>query len=94
MKQYYEVHITFTASTKAFAKYLQERHAQSWTFSAIDADIILGEGVKFYLTKHYNKRKGELAIMKELNDVANAMSQMSNIIRKKIELVVYDERLK
>lgn len=95
MKQYYEVHITFKTPSKEAAEAFTKKKAPTWTFSAIDGDIILGAGIKCYLTKHFNIRTTEDDVLEELNNTAKNIDCMGiDVIRKKIELVVYDERLK
>lgn len=91
-KQYYECHITMTGHG-GLSQIVEQT---GWKFSIIDGDIDLGDGVKCYATRQYNKRKPLAEILKEMNETAETIqkSTKGKILRKKIELIIYDERSK
>jgi hypothetical protein len=68
---------------------------EKWKFSAIDGDITLGDGVKCYATMHYPERLGDLGVREALDNTATRLRNYgANVIRKKIELVIYDSKQK
>lgn len=92
-KKYYECHITIEATPgcRHFIQLQVER--LKWKFSAIDGDIILGDGTKFYATRHFNHRLESTEVLDHLFEAARHLeSQKIKVIRKKIELVIYDDR--
>lgn len=95
VKSYYECHVTFTSDQK----YLEQAKGLAaligWKFSKIDGDPVLGEGVKCYLTTHYNARKSVDRIKRMLNAAHNDLENHGfKVLRKKIELVIHDEIIK
>lgn len=92
MKQYYECHVTIESANR----YMTEMKVLSvgWTFSAIDGDPILGEGVKCYATKHFNSTKNNVEEVIAFVDFAAASihDSVSKVVRRKVELVLYDNR--
>lgn len=92
MKEYYECHITIESANQ----HMSEMKVMSvgWTFSAIDGDPVLGKGVKCYATKHFNSTKNSLEEVIAFVDFAAAAinDSVSKVIRRKVELVVYDTR--
>ena len=66
----------------------------SWKFSKIDGDPKLGRGVKCYATKQYNMKISQEFIVSAMNTISTAIQGATGcvILRKKIELVVFDER--
>lgn len=92
MKQYYECHITMTGDPMVLRKLVE---ANSWKFSAIDGDPVLGQGVKCYATMFYNLRRPLRAVTADLHYVADRLREGgAEILRKKIEQVVYDDRIR
>lgn len=90
LKEYYECHVTFKQQPGVDTKAAVQ--AIGWTYSAIDGDPILGDGVKAYATKHFNKSKPLQDVKDELDIAAGELRTFgAAVIRKKIELVVYDE---
>lgn len=87
MNQYIEAHITFYSTTKI--------DVSGWTYSCIDGDPTLGKGVKSYLTRHFNKNTNIQDIIKEMDQISYFLHRQHSllVIRKKVELVVYDERV-
>jgi hypothetical protein len=92
-QEYYECHITMEGD-KAFIE--AQVKAIGWTFSAIDKDIILGDGVKCYATHHYNSVKytKEEVISKVTHYAHQLRGNGCRVIREKVELVIHDVRPK
>lgn len=89
-KQYYEAHVTMFGDREWLETVTKSLH---WKFSAIDGDPNLGDGVKLYATIQLPKRIGEEAAIKTLHTVALVLEKTgAKILRKKIELVLFDER--
>lgn len=90
MTSYYECHLTLEG-VPATIKPLVEQI--KWKFSCIDGDIVLGDGVKCYATRHFNARMPEADELKFLIDTAGVLqAQGISVIRRKIERVIYDDR--
>lgn len=93
-KEYYECHVTMKVEERHLLDVKYVVNIEGWTFSKIDGDIDLGVGVKCYATHQYSKRV-------ELSDVKERMEEMAvlcagqtaKILRKKIEVIIYDVRL-
>jgi len=69
--------------------------AVKWKFSCIDGDITLGEGVKCYATMHYSIRHKETEIIEWVADISRIFRYMQhiNVLREKVELVLYDKKI-
>lgn len=92
MKQYYEAHITMLGNPLILAPIVAKT---GWKFSAIDGDINLGVGIKCYATRQFNLRVGEDTAIKLLHETANQLYKLgAEILRRKIELVIFDDRSK
>lgn len=93
MKEYYECHITMLGNPEQIKRYAE---GVNWIFSKIDGDPNLGEGVKCYATRQYNINRTIEDIILELDSVSILIRQAAKaiILRKKIEKVIYDERIK
>ena len=90
MKEYYECHITMDGAPSILEQYV---NAIGWKFSAIDGDPDLGSGVKCYATMHFNARKDFEEIKGKLVRDAAALSAVGvKVLRRKIEMVLYDNR--
>lgn len=91
--RYYECHITIEAN-ETFRGILSELVIRlKWKFSAIDGDIVLGDGVKFYATRHFNEKLGEEKVLKTLLDTAEFIRKYGfKITRRKVEMVIWDDR--
>jgi hypothetical protein len=64
-----------------------------WKFSVIDGDILLGDGAKCYATRLFNERVGQAAVTAHLLAVARKLQRGGcNVIRRKVELVLFDDR--
>ena len=88
-KRYYECHITMEADDADREVIKNRVEALKWKFSAIDGDIVLGGGVKFYATRHYNERMTASTVLELIHSVAD---QLPGVQRRKVEMVIYDDR--
>ncbi len=91
MKNYFECHVTMVGD-KAMIKTMTEE--LRWKFSAIDGDPVLGAGVKCYATMLYSAavHTQESCVEKTIN-IADRLSGFGvKILRRKVELVVFDDR--
>lgn len=91
-KQYYEAHITMDGDPDAIKEAVE---GAGWTFSKIDGDIVMGEGVKCYATSHFNEREWDAAQLASFAEgIAKGLEMRAGCVvrRVKIELVVYDTR--
>lgn len=101
MKPYYECHITFMMPgvTAGDTRAWLEKNT-GWLFSAIDGDPVLGPGRKCYLTKHYPASAHTSHTVSESEEVKRKMGKVADfirganieVLRQKIELVVYDTK--
>jgi hypothetical protein len=90
MKPYYECHITLVGDPEKIQKQVE---IWKWSFSKIDGDITLGDGIKCYATRHFNPREGENHIIKKVMMVADIFRANGlKVLREKVELVVWDKR--
>ena len=91
MTTYYEAHITLLSNNPAYVEVKVK--SQNWKFSKIDGDPVLGDGIKCYATKHFPSRNTPEVMIAELHRVATILNgPNSEVIRRKIELVIYDDR--
>ncbi len=94
-KPYYECHVTFLQLDTNQGAAERIVNGIGWTFSAIDNDIILGTGVKMYATRHFNTKHTEEEIKLELTKAATLLKEAGlDVVRRKIELVLFDDRSK
>lgn len=91
MTQYYECHVTLLGNSSELRTPVERA---GWIFSCIENDICLGSGIKCYATMHYSVSKYTVEdVIRLVEDVANSLREQScNVIRTKVELVVYDSR--
>ena len=86
----FESHITCLGHEE---KVKEVGKAMGWSFSKIDGDPVLGQGVKCYLTRHardYVKLHGDMMqVKRELQDKDVNVP----VLRTKIELIMHDERV-
>lgn len=97
MRQYYEAHVTMEVPTRIAREHLKKKvESLRWKFSAIDGDINLGDGVKCYATRQFNARRGEDAVRHDLIATAQALADVTGVtvLRRKVELVIFDDRSK
>lgn len=89
-KTYYESHITMTGDKDTLKKLVED---QGWIFSCIDGDPVMGSGQKCYATMLFNSKMGKDLILCKLLDVADRLKYNgANVLRKKLEQVIYDDR--
>lgn len=90
MTTYYECHVTMQGDADVVRPLVE---AMKWKFSSISGDILLGEGVKCYATRHFNGRLKENEVIELLHVTANSLvSAGITVIRRKVERVIYDDR--
>lgn len=90
VNSYYEAHITMLGDPDKIEPIVK---ATGWKFSKIDGDPTLGSGIKCYATKHFKATIDKEDVLCMLHLVANTLkNHNSNVIRRKIELVIYDDR--
>lgn len=92
---YYEAHITiednFSKDKHDLLSDWALRH--EWKYSAIAGDIVLGDDIKFYLTKHYQAKEMPEEIINDIKKVsAWATEDGFKVIRSKLELILYDTK--
>lgn len=87
---YYEAHVTMLGSPQHLEPLVT---ALRWKFSSIDGDPTLGTGIKCYATRHFKSSRSQNDVLAELHGAADALGEQGiGVIRRKIELVVYDDR--
>lgn len=87
---YYEAHITMAGNPELIEPVVK---ATGWKFSKIDEDPTLGLGIKCYATKHFKASIDKEDVLCILHLIANVLQTNNcNVIRRKIELVLYDDR--
>lgn len=92
-KTYYECHVTMEAEPADRDKVAAAVDAIGWKFSAIDGDIVLGAGTKFYATRHFNARLREGDVLARLLDAASRIGLAGiKVTRRKVERVIFDDR--
>lgn len=90
MNKYYECHITMIGLPEKIRPVVE---ITGWKFSAIDGDPVMGDGIKCYATKMFHASKPELEVLAELLNWSEFLQiQGCNVVRKKIEMVIYDDR--
>lgn len=90
MTTYFECHVTMLGNPDTIRPEVENR---KWKFSVIDGDPVLGDGLKCYATKLFNRRNGQEAVQAELFSIAKDLTNLGfNVLRRKIELVIYDDR--
>lgn len=94
MKNYYECHITIECKFPLQLKKAIENCG--WKYSVIAPlhdDPDLGEGARHYAIRHYSNTKAIKDVLMVMTNVEQALLQNCEdikILRKKIELVIYD----
>jgi hypothetical protein len=64
-----------------------------WRFSAIDGDILLGDGLKCYATRMFNSKLPTKEVLDALHSVTQELTDSGcNVVRRKVEMVIYDDR--
>lgn len=94
---YYECHVTIKCPEENISalESLIEKDAK-WAFSRIEGDIILGEGVKCYATQHFEASMSFMEVLEKLRMISKMIAFYGEVevIREKIELVMYDTKQK
>lgn len=90
-KAYFECHITFTKP-----KDTAPLKIEHWKFTSIDGDPVLGDGIKSYYTRQYNGNTDVKEIVKTMDALIPIINKEKDhkVLRTKVELVLYDNRLK
>jgi hypothetical protein len=90
MKEYYECHVTMLGNPDDIRPIVEET---KWKFSAIDGDPVLGDGIKCYATMFFKGHMRDTDVINILHGVADHIAfQGVNVIRRKVERVIYDDR--
>lgn len=90
MNSYYEAHITMLGDP---VKIQEECKNFYWFFSKIDGDPALGDGIKCYLTRQFSHRLTKEEVLHHLLEAAENLEKRGiKVVRKKVELVIYDSR--
>lgn len=100
MTAYYELHVTMqtaedgrlTSGVRAEVRHAVED--RKWRFSVIDGDINMGDGLKMYATRQFSVRNSEAEVTTLLHETADALARLPGVevIRRKVERVIYDDR--
>lgn len=88
----YECHITIKDNVEhsTIEKILNN---VNWKFSCIKGDPILGKQTFCYATKHYPTNKSKEEVIEKVNEASNLFEKNGlEIIRKKIELIIWDTK--
>ncbi len=89
----YEVHITmdYVPDKLSLQVFL---NSYNWSYSAIDGDPLLGPKVFCYATKHYDPAVHDVVyVLQRTEALIELLKQQGcNVVRHKIELVVFDSR--
>lgn len=84
---YYEIHITMSQTHSALEAVLNLK----WKYSTICGDPDLGEDVFQYATKHLPAKYTIAEVQGLMHTTGNQLIELGhNVVRQKIELVVYD----
>lgn len=87
---YYECHVTMEGNQQRIAHLIAQT---KWKFSAIAGDIVLGNGVKCYVTRHFNSKLSEAVVLDHLHHLADALQNKGiKVVRRKVERVIFDDR--
>jgi hypothetical protein len=87
---YFECHVTMLGNPVEIRPVVE---SLKWKFSVIDGDPVLGEGIKCYATRLFNKKLGTEDVTKNLLRTAEALEcQGFVVLRRKVELVIFDDR--
>lgn len=87
---YFECHVTMTGDPSVVRPAVEELH---WKFSTIDGDPVLGAGVKCYATRMFPSTMFRTEVFNKLLKASKELAAKGiTVLRKKIELVIYDDR--
>jgi hypothetical protein len=87
----YEVHITCDVRDRAIVDRVSEIYSW-WKTSEIARDIVLGEKTYMYLTSHYREKSVAFERLAEAVDLLKRLGCL--VVREKIELIIYDTKVK
>ena len=86
--KYYECHVTVVDGN---VYNMTSVGSPDWKYSEISDDIVLGPGMKSYLTRHYPEGALKTA-RKDLKELVSALRLVGEKVKRaKIELVLIDE---
>lgn len=85
----FECHITMRGERNEVEEAVR-RVGFGWTFSCIDSDPVLGDEVFCYATNHYPTES--IAITETSCAKRDLLGLGMNVVRAKVELIVFDER--
>jgi hypothetical protein len=87
---YFECHVTMVGDATLIRPEVENR---KWKFSCIDGDPVLGDGLKCYATRLFNRKLGQETVQAELFRVASELAELGfKVLRRKIELVIFDDK--
>lgn len=87
--EYWELHVTMECTGKERA---MVDALTGWTYSNITDDPILGPGAKCYATRHFHIKQPEQFVVDAVRFASSVLKQAgANVLRRKVERVVYDE---
>lgn len=93
--RYYESHVTMVSNgSVGIPRIKRECEDIGWKFSMIAGDIVLGDEVKMYATRHFNARFKESLMVEWLHETADRLARLPGVTveRRKVEMVIYDDR--
>lgn len=92
MTEYYECHITMRGKREDISPVVE---SEEWKFSCIDGDPVLGKEIFCYATRHYSAVRVPLEeVVMHMNIAALVFHKVGiEIVRQKVELVVYDTKM-
>lgn len=89
----YECHITIQYSPNFVTELEGLCNTLGWKYSQIHGDPLLGKHPFAYATKHFPSTENVNMVMIELNQMAKFLTEARfKVIRRKIELVIYDSK--
>ncbi len=87
---YFECHVTVEGDPVQIRPHVE---AVKWKFSAIDGDINLGDGIKCYATRQFNRRLETREVEENLFAMAEILVKAGfKVLRRKVEMVIFDDR--
>lgn len=90
---YYECHITLGLHPKS-ARVLIEA-LNNWKYSSIEGDPDLGSGPREYATRRASSNVALADVVAHMDKIALILNDEGyNVLRSKVELVMYDKRWK
>lgn len=93
----YECHITIKDYKNGIVNKLLEETIKEWgwKFSQIEGDPVLGKGLKCYATQHFAGTRNVDEVISIMRNVAYDLELAGfDVVRQKVELIVYDTKAK